>query len=467
MARAFYGCTSADFTLTAGGRLSPGAVLTLWTARTGGTRITDLLTVDGTPITEVVSGADASIAYQGPDNDKSVHWADSGQGARTAIRPVDITGEPNSLSVGTVTTGAAGSSAAVTITGDAPSQTVNLTIPQGATGPAGASVGVLTTKGDLLVRDAGAGVRLPVGLDGTVLLADSAQAAGVGWGSLGNLLTANQAQPTTLGGWPLVGGTETAPGVYQASGTGALNMYLPAGQAIPVTPGQTYTAYAKVTCVGRTTSVRIRWMTSGNADISNSQGPQVTSGVSQVTAIAPSNAAKAMVYASNSPTGAAGDTITVHEAGFWRGAGGMWQPPGLPISALSPWIVESATSGRACFVWDQVNSRPQMVYYDSGWRDISSLLLNGWTGSLFIRRADNMVMLRTSGLSGAGATSDTIATIPSGFRLEATISQILPANATDATVVRAQMTSAGVLTMARATVTAQSATWSMSTTNAL
>src|SRR5574343_505474 len=151
MARAFYGCTSADYTLTAGGRLSPGAVLTLWTARTGGTRITDLLTVDGTPITEVVSGADASIAYQGPDNDKSVHWADSGQGARTAIRPVDITG-------------------AVGPTGDV-----------GPIGPPGASGGVLTTKGDLLVRDSGAGVRLPVGADNRVLTADASQAAGMRW----------------------------------------------------------------------------------------------------------------------------------------------------------------------------------------------------------------------------------------------------------------------------------------------
>lgn len=151
MARNLYGCTSADFTLTAGGRLSPGAVLTLWTARTGGTRITDLLTVDGTPITEVVSGGDASIAYQGPDNDKSVHWADSGQGARTAIRPVDITG-------------------AVGPTGGV-----------GPIGPPGASVGVLTTKGDLLVRDSGAGVRLPVGADGTMLQADAGSAAGVRW----------------------------------------------------------------------------------------------------------------------------------------------------------------------------------------------------------------------------------------------------------------------------------------------
>ena len=43
-------------------------------------------------------------------------------------------GPPNALAIGTVTTGAAGSSASATITGDAPSQTLNLTIPTGATG---------------------------------------------------------------------------------------------------------------------------------------------------------------------------------------------------------------------------------------------------------------------------------------------------------------------------------------------
>jgi hypothetical protein len=57
------------------------------------------------------------------------------------------TGPANSLAIGTVTTGAAGSSAAASITGTAPSQTLNLTIPrgdqgiqgiQGIQGPAGA-----------------------------------------------------------------------------------------------------------------------------------------------------------------------------------------------------------------------------------------------------------------------------------------------------------------------------------------
>ena len=58
----------------------PGAVLTLWTARTGGTQITDLLDVDSVACTTVTSAADGSVVYYGPNNDKTVHWADSVRG---------------------------------------------------------------------------------------------------------------------------------------------------------------------------------------------------------------------------------------------------------------------------------------------------------------------------------------------------------------------------------------------------
>lgn len=54
-----------------------------------------------------------------------------------------IPGVANSLSIGTVTTGAAGSSASATITGDSPNQTLNLTIPRGDTG----NYGVELTSG--------------------------------------------------------------------------------------------------------------------------------------------------------------------------------------------------------------------------------------------------------------------------------------------------------------------------------
>lgn len=49
------------------------------------------------------------------------------------------TGATNSLSIGTVTTGEAGSQASATITGDAPNQTLNLTIPKGDKGDTGAA----------------------------------------------------------------------------------------------------------------------------------------------------------------------------------------------------------------------------------------------------------------------------------------------------------------------------------------
>ena len=49
------------------------------------------------------------------------------------------TGATNSLSIGTITTGEAGSQASATITGNAPNQTLNLTIPKGDKGDTGAA----------------------------------------------------------------------------------------------------------------------------------------------------------------------------------------------------------------------------------------------------------------------------------------------------------------------------------------
>jgi hypothetical protein len=49
-------------------------------------------------------------------------------------------------------------------------------------GSGGGGVSPLTTKGDLYTHDATDDVRLPVGSDGQVLLADSTQVAGVRWG---------------------------------------------------------------------------------------------------------------------------------------------------------------------------------------------------------------------------------------------------------------------------------------------
>jgi uncharacterized protein (TIGR02145 family) len=62
--------------------------------------------------------------------DGSIQYQAEVQGPQGPVGPA------NSLSVGTVTTGASGSQAAATITGSAPNQVLNLTIPQGPQGPA-------------------------------------------------------------------------------------------------------------------------------------------------------------------------------------------------------------------------------------------------------------------------------------------------------------------------------------------
>lgn len=161
MARNMYGATSADFTLTSGGRVVPGATLTIWSARTGGVQIADLLDADSVATTTVTSGADGSVVYYGPNNDKTVHWADSGQGARVAIRPVDITGDPPVLSIGTVTTG----TAAASLTGTSEAPVLNLTLPS-----AGAN-GVDTAA---IQDDAVTGAKIAANAVGASELADNA-----------------------------------------------------------------------------------------------------------------------------------------------------------------------------------------------------------------------------------------------------------------------------------------------------
>ena len=132
MARNMYGATSADFTLTAGGRVVPGATLTVWDARTGGTQVTDLLDVNSVACTTVTSGADGSVVFYGPNNEKATLWLDSGQGSRVGVRPVDITGETGAtpaLTIGTVTTG----TAAATLTGTDEDPVLSLVLPSAGT----------------------------------------------------------------------------------------------------------------------------------------------------------------------------------------------------------------------------------------------------------------------------------------------------------------------------------------------
>lgn len=87
----------------------------------------------------------------------------------------------------------------------------------------------------------------------------------------------------------------------------------------------------------------------------------------------------------------------------------------LPKSAVT---VDSSV-GRVVRVWDDANSRNQIIYGDTGWRDISGMLINGWSARTFLRlkRQGSRVSLIHRGLDGTNATSGkVISALPSGFR---------------------------------------------------
>jgi hypothetical protein len=76
--------------------------------------------------------------------------------------------------------------------------------PAGPTGPEGGS-STLTTKGDVLTRSASSVIRLGVGTNSHVLVADSNQTAGIKWG-----LVDESSIATSVAGSGLVGGTGSA-----------------------------------------------------------------------------------------------------------------------------------------------------------------------------------------------------------------------------------------------------------------
>lgn len=88
----------------------------------------------------------------------------------------------------------------------------------------------------------------------------------------------------------------------------------------------------------------------------------------------------------------------------------------LEGSTWSPWVAIPSqrvdeTAGRAIYTWDDVNNREQLIYGDTGWRDVRSLLANGWTvdsasAGILLRRYGNKVTLKIHRLDGSEATRD-------------------------------------------------------------
>ena len=82
--------------------------------------------------------------------------------------------------------------------------------------------------------------------------------------------------------------------------------------------------------------------------------------------------------------------------------------------------------GRRCFVWDTVNNRFQLVYGDTGWRDVLTSINTNWAAAasapaLRIRRVNSSVYMEVRiqrvTASGARNAHDVIYTVPTGFKI--------------------------------------------------
>lgn len=101
---------------------------------TGNTGPVNTLAIGTVTTGAVGSSASASITGTAPNQTLNLTLP---TGATGATGTAGATGPANTLAIGTVTTGAAGSNASASITGTAPNQTLSLTIPQGVAGTAG------------------------------------------------------------------------------------------------------------------------------------------------------------------------------------------------------------------------------------------------------------------------------------------------------------------------------------------
>ena len=100
--------------------------------------IGDVAWLDLVPL-ELITGQDGShgLSAELRTNTTHIQWRQAG-GAWADLIPlaslVGPAGPPNTLTIGTVTTGAAGTAASAAVTGTAPNQTLSLTIPRGTDG---------------------------------------------------------------------------------------------------------------------------------------------------------------------------------------------------------------------------------------------------------------------------------------------------------------------------------------------
>ena len=274
---------------------------------------------------------------------------------------------------------------------------------------------------------------------------------------VGNLLTANQASvETDASGWSVFNATVAR--VVPPLGNGAWSLELTRGPTAAegralsnprpaVTPGQTYTASARIYGLTNLGTIMLAFYDSAGNGVGQIIASNVPVGVTErrtVSMVAPSTAASAgLVLFTDSTAGA----TLFDNMGIWAGAGGDWALPGVPITGTSPVEARSLTgtgfpegvvtapvgsmytdtaATNGAIRWIKAtgsgNTGWRVEYGDTGWRNIESVLLNGFTATnVKIRRFGDQVSITIFALNGESSTDTTLYTLPTGFRSDSRI----------------------------------------------
>ena len=328
-------------------------------------------------------------------------------------------GPPNVLTIGTVTTGAPGSDADADIGGVSPSQTLDLVIPRGDVGPKGdkgdtGDVGPKGDKGDK--GDTGdVGPKGDTGDDSTipgppnVLVPGTITTGAAGTSAAATITGAGPVQTLNLTipkGDP--GGFVTATGI--APGTDLDTI---------VTPG----LYINANSAGNT--VALHWPQdtwAGFIEVIGTTGGHIMQRATSLYSTTPATAVQQNMYERSRVAGVWGPWVRVHLQGAIGGGDltGTGSPAGVVTAPVGTYYTDTAITNGA-MRWAKKtgtgNTGWTVVVGDTGWRNVTSLLKNGWTGSAYLRRTDAFVDMRLDALNASAATTGVPLAPPVGFQL--------------------------------------------------
>lgn len=133
-----------------------------------------------------------------------------------------------------------------------------------------------------------------------------------------------------------------------------------------------------------------------------------------------------------------GSALTIYRSSGLFSLGSVGATAGLELGTSGPRMMsgtgspEGAVTAPVGSIWFQTDSTVGVSHWrkasgagntgwvvmegDTGRRGLSAGLLNGWTGTLSVQRIGYMVTLLGVAMSGTGASSNTMYTLPTGFR---------------------------------------------------